>query len=235
MGSSIHTYDIVCKNLFFSYDGKKVFENVSFRIASVGLTALLGPSGVGKTTLAKILSGIINGWYADELTLPQRVLYCHNQERLPVWQTVGTHLKEITSDEKRTLLDSLIDSCSLTNRILKLYPYQLSSGQSNRINLILYLIQDFDILILDEALSNVDEKTRHKVLSILKCRFSEKGFIYISHQLKEIALYSCDIFIIRDFPTRHNLNFIKGLDITCHTDIEDQQINDFLKKIITYV
>ena len=65
---------------------------------------------------------------------------------------------------------------SLENLLDSRFP-QLSLGQKNRVNLVRYLVQDFDLLILDESLANVDEKLRQTILLHLKKRFPNKMFL----------------------------------------------------------
>ena len=73
---------------------------------------------------------------------------------------------------------------------------QLSLGQKNRINLIRYLLQDFQMLIMDESLANVDERTREKIILNIKALFPDKFFIYISHNIIEVAKFCQDILVL---------------------------------------
>ena len=69
-------------------------------------------------------------------------------------------------------------------------------GQQNRMNLIRYLIQDFDLLILDESLANVDEALRETIILAIKEIFPAKLFLYISHNLMEVARFCKDILVL---------------------------------------
>ncbi len=83
---------LICDNIAYQYPGAstKVFQGLSFRIAEPGFNALFGPSGVGKTTLAKMISKKING-FSGEIKSGEikNVLYSYNLERLPGWSGVG--------------------------------------------------------------------------------------------------------------------------------------------------
>jgi len=63
-------------------------------------------------------------------------------------------------------------------------------------NLIRYLIQDFDMLILDESLANVDEALRETIILSMKNIFPDRLFLYISHNLTEVARFCKDILIL---------------------------------------
>ena len=100
-------------------------------------------------------------------------------------------------------------------------------GQQNRINLIRYLLQDFDLLILDESLANVDEKLRETIILAIKKLFADKMFLYISHNLMEVSKFCrqilvfgklsenkpCSMIMGQDYQKGYSLNK-QGLDVT---------------------
>ena len=70
--------------------------------------------------------------------------------------------------------------------------------QKNRVNLIRYLLQDFNVLIMDESLANVDERTREKIIVKVKRTYPEAIFIYISHNVVEVSKFCRQIFVLRN-------------------------------------
>ena len=74
---------------------------------------------------------------------------------------------------------------------------QLSLGQQNRTNLARYLLQDFDLLIMDESLANVDEITKEKIILTMKTIFPDRCFLYISHSVVEVAKFCRQILVLR--------------------------------------
>jgi ABC-type nitrate/sulfonate/bicarbonate transport system ATPase subunit len=74
---------------------------------------------------------------------------------------------------------------------------ELSLGQQNRANLTRYLLQDFDLLIMDESLANVDEVTREQIILKIKDMFPEKCFLYISHNVLEVSKFCKEIIVLR--------------------------------------
>ena len=74
---------------------------------------------------------------------------------------------------------------------------QLSLGQQNRTNLTRYLLQDFDLLIMDESLANVDELTKEKIIQKIKAMFPDRCFLYISHNVVEVAKFCDQILVLR--------------------------------------
>jgi ABC-type multidrug transport system ATPase subunit len=189
---------LACRQATFRYPqaASAVFENLDFDMPGPGFNALFGPSGVGKTSLARLLLGERDG-FAGEIQMPgiNRVLYTYNTERLPGWAAVGQHLERIIAPRQRSQKDQLVELFDMTPHLGSRFA-QLSLGQKNRINLIRYLLQDFEMLIMDESLANVDEPTREKILLGIKARFPDKFFLYISHNVIEVSKFCRHILVM---------------------------------------
>jgi ABC-type Mn2+/Zn2+ transport system ATPase subunit len=90
---------IACHDITFRYPGAetRLFDGLDVTIDKPGFHALFGPSGVGKTTLAKIISGDIDNFSGRVAAIgDKRCLYTYNRERLPGWSAVGRHLEKTT-------------------------------------------------------------------------------------------------------------------------------------------
>ena len=88
-----------CSNINFRYPNGSmdVFHGLSFQMKTPGFHALFGPSGVGKTSLARIIVGDITDYSGVVRSEGmQNLLYSYNLERLPDWSSVGKHLEKIT-------------------------------------------------------------------------------------------------------------------------------------------
>jgi ABC-type nitrate/sulfonate/bicarbonate transport system ATPase subunit len=87
-------------------------------------------------------------------------------------------------------------------------------GQQNRVNLIRYLLQDCDLLIMDESLANVDELTREKIIFAIKAMFPDRYFIYISHNVMEVAKFCESILVFRSSGKTPQTIMINGCNIS---------------------
>ncbi len=199
-----------CNNLSFSYNGNEtpVIKDLSFSMVEPGFKAVFGPSGAGKTSLARIISTPDSGIDHHIKTRDiGTILYSYNLERLPGWSGVGNHLNKITPNEKHDLKEDLIHIFQL-EEVIKSRFSQLSMGQQTRLNLIRYLLQDFDLLIMDESLANVDEKLRETIILSIKDIFPDKMFLYISHHLMEVSKFCSQILVFG----KSSFSMIKGQD-----------------------
>ena len=208
-----------CSGLNFTYPGSEipVINNLSFSMKNHGFKALFGPSGVGKTSLAKIIA-------RGKLSLDKNIilqdidtiLYSYNLERLPGWSSTGSHLNKVTPPGKQGLKEQLVEIFELRNVLGSRFA-QLSMGQQNRINLIRYLLQDFDLLIMDESLANVDEKLREAIILAIKDLFADKMFIKFCSQIlvfgKPSENKGCFMINGQDYKQDYRLDK-KNLDLT---------------------
>uniref|UniRef100_A0A7C4RTW4 ATP-binding cassette domain-containing protein n=1 Tax=Desulfatirhabdium butyrativorans TaxID=340467 RepID=A0A7C4RTW4_9BACT len=205
---------IRCRNLHYRYPegDSPLFENLQFEIRSRGFHAIFGHSGTGKTTLARMIAGELNGFEGNlVIEGAKTVFYTHNMERLPGWADVGELLRTVTPTAARNDLDRLIETFGLQACLHSRFA-RLSLGQKNRVNLTRYLVQPFDILIMDESLANVDETTRSIILTEIKSIYPDRCFLYISHNMIEVSRYCREIVVIRSPQKQPQAVCLTGMD-----------------------
>jgi ABC-type multidrug transport system ATPase subunit len=222
------------QNLSLKYPGSPnfVFQNLSFELKEPGFNSLFGPSGVGKTSLAKILTGDtrhFSGAVAHEKL--KTFLYSYNTERLPGWSGVGKHLEKITPAGRQQRREELISIFGLEDSLRQRFS-QLSLGQQNRVNLLRYLLQDFDLLILDESLANVDELTREKIILRIKTLYPQRHFLYISHNVVEVSKFCRDIVVLRGAERHPQTIVIRGQDARIDREIDRGRLDQTMLEIV---
>jgi ABC-type nitrate/sulfonate/bicarbonate transport system ATPase subunit len=201
-----------CRNITYQYAEAEssVLQNLNCRLAEPGFHGLFGPSGVGKSTFARILSRELNNFSGDIIT-PElnRVLYSYNLERLPGWSGVGEHIAKVTPAGQQKVMQDLVESFGLASCLDSRFS-QISLGQKNRINLTRYLLQDFELLIMDESLANVDEATREQIILKIKKMFPHRYFLYISHSVHEVSKFCKEILVLRRAGKRPQVVSVAG-------------------------
>jgi ABC-type multidrug transport system ATPase subunit len=222
------------KELKYRYPGSDgdVFRQLNCQVTEPGFHALFGPSGVGKTTLAKMITGNIRG-FAGEIHLKNinQVLYTYNLERLPGWCGLREHLESITPKSNRQRLEDLLDSFGLQSCLNSRFA-QLSLGQQNRTNLARYLLQDFDLLIMDESLANVDEITKEKIILKIKSLFPERCFLYISHNVVEVSKFCKQILVLRSHYKPPQAVSLQGQDFDGQQVLKDKDLEQSMLEIV---
>lgn len=206
---------LICENVAFKYPAAEqpILTDVSFNLSTPGFHSFFGPSGVGKTSLAKIITGDIAGYSGRVATDGlEHLLYSHNKERLPGWSNVDRHLSRVIPPSMLAEKDKLMEIFGLSDCAKSRFD-QLSMGQQNRVNLIRYLLQDCDLLIMDESMANVDELTREKIILAIKEMFPKRYFIYISHNAMEVAKFCDSILVFRNSSKSQQTVMIHGCNI----------------------
>ena len=178
------------KNVNFQAGGKTKVKNVSFNIENKGdIICLLGPSGVGKTTILRTIAGLekiksgsiklkdnILSSAKDHIEPENRNISLSFQENslFPHYTVekniyLGAEAKKLNG--KKRINPKKIIKLLKIEKILSKYPHQISAGEAQRAALARSLVTQPDLLLLDEPLSNVDQSFKEEIQVQLKKNF----------------------------------------------------------------
>lgn len=197
------------ENICKQFNDKQVLSNISFLLRENEILGVSGVSGIGKSTLAKILVNIEEMdsgrvYYNDELILSNSFSIFQDKKRgkrirkeiqyifqnpyssLDKKQKIGRILEEsirvqfsLTKTEVLNKINELLNKCNLTTDILSKYPQELSGGQLQRINIIRALLLEPKILICDEITASLDVFTQNEILNLLLDLKDEYNLSYL--------------------------------------------------------
>ncbi len=194
-------------------DLKAALHQISFRILRGEIFGIVGRSGSGKSTIARILGGLLRGYEGEVILDGTEIGQVLNHNRmgyykriqyllqdaasaLPPRIRVGYLLQEalrtfrgLESKEIRTLIQEILAFVGLPTSIVNRYRGQLSGGQMQRVALARALCADPDLLILDESLTALDKSVQFEMVTLLKRVNEQEG--------KTIILVSHDLALIR--------------------------------------
>lgn len=169
---------------FFYQAGKPVLRDFSLEIPDGGRVCLTGPSGEGKTTILRLLMGLekprrgrVTG------TEGLRFSAVFQEDRLISRQTVLSNVS-MFSDEGTAR--SILEELGLGD-FADSFPDELSGGQKRRVALARALAHPFDVLILDEALTGLDEKAAEICLDMIDRMSRGKTLVMVTHNPSRAA------------------------------------------------
>ena len=222
------------KNCCKSFGNQKVLDDVSMTIPDGSIIGILGASGIGKSTLAKILCGVtkpdkgeafLDGQllvseksnYDRKRGLAIQMVYQQPYATLDPLQKIGAGLRELISyhrltknrQETEKLIADILAQMQLPSKILAHLPRQISGGEAQRVALARCLLLSPKLLILDEATSMLDVSTQANLLAFVKAQMIPSGgsVLFISHD-RALTNFYCDT--VYAFDEDHQLKEVRA-------------------------
>lgn len=210
-----HIHDIECNKILlnsinYQYDTNKVAFDLDINTSAYGVYYVSGKSGIGKSTILKILAKIlysektqimIDGVQLNDITERsyfEKVSYLNNSPQFfdgTIQENITFFGKYPTDLEIIPHFFDKYEEIDLQSKLALEQGSSLSSGQLQRLNILRLLVKGKrqKIIILDEALSGIDESKEHKIISYLKNYFNESFIFIVTHRKSTKEL--CDFHI----------------------------------------
>ena len=177
-----------------AYQGREVLSGLNFRIFPHEVVGLLGKSGMGKTTILKLVAGIEAPDQGTVIVHARRIGYVFQEPRLLPWKTalenIALPLQAMNIPGKKTLEKAreLLELMGLSE-FSHYYPAKLSGGMKQRVSLARAFAVDPEILLLDEPFSSLDIELKNDFAVMLASRLKAQPatVLYVSHAPEELG------------------------------------------------
>ena len=182
------------KHIDFSYGDKLVLKDFSLSLPQKGVVCLFGSSGLGKTTVLRLIAGLEkpkNG--SLEGFENKRITFIFQEDRLLPWRTakenVALALGNTTEAKEKAL--AVLSSLGLENDADR-YPDEMSGGMCRRVAAARALAPESDIILADEPFTGLDEENRRVLAAALREKAKDELVVVVTHIEDEAALLNAE-------------------------------------------
>ncbi len=212
-----------------NYADRVALDDISCTIHEGKWISVIGQTGAGKSTFAKVLKGLIptvNGEYTinhqptpkdakgQRMVVPD-IGYVFQYPEHQLFETTvykelafSLKMRGYSSQQMAQAIDLILPEVGLSKDILPCVPFQLSGGQKRRVAIASVLLMNPKLLILDEPTAGLDPLSRIALLKLLKNwqQQDNRTILFVSHQMDDVAEYSDEVMIFHEGTLKGHLN-----------------------------
>lgn len=177
------------ESLTKSYGENTVLRDLAFTVNDTGIYAIMGSSGIGKTTLLNIIAGLEPADNGNVINTFQKISYKFQLPHLFPWLTAAENIKVVSETANAS---ALLEAVGLAEAAEQ-YPNELSGGMQQRVALARALAYNGDLLLLDEPFSAVDEETKKQLIALIKRYGEAHAVILVTHDRAEAEALDAQI------------------------------------------
>jgi len=192
-------YDVKIENVSAFYNNVCALQNINLKVKNKEFLGIIGPNGGGKSTLLKIIIGLIKPTQGNIIIDKNKTIgyvpqFSTFDRQFPVSVLDVVLMGRIKGDKKlfsfytekdKNLSGSILNKLGISE-FKDRQIGQLSLGQLQKVLIARALVSEPDILVLDEPIASIDEKSRKEIYNILKEINKEKTIIIVSHDRDEL-------------------------------------------------
>lgn len=183
-----------------AFGATEILRDVSFTVAPGETVAVLGPSGIGKSTLLGVISGT-DPAYTGQVARAERMAIVFQEPTLLPWRSVLQNITLVHEDLARDAALAALARVGIAEKAA-LFPGQLSLGQQRRVALARAFAGRPQLLIMDEPFASLDPATADDMLALTEALIAETGpaTIFVTHARREAERLADHILILGGSP-----------------------------------
>ena len=182
---------LIIKNLTKKFDDKTIIDNLSYEFPDHGVVAITGESGIGKTTLLRIISGLEKNYDGEVLGSGfSNVSFAFQEYRLFSNLSALDNVIFAISDTKNEAVvkkaKDMLLSLGLKESDFDLFPGELSGGMKQRVSLARAFLKDAPTLLLDEPTKELDKENITLLTAVIQKISEVRLVVIVTHSLEDI-------------------------------------------------
>jgi len=227
------------QNLNLDFKGKKLFNNLNFDILENKTTALLGSSGVGKSTLLRCIADLeIENITSGKIVLKEGVsiAWLSQENSLYPWLSILDnvqlyhHLKGTKTKQTLQKAKELLSQVNMSKHFNK-KTYELSGGQKQRVALARTLMQDANLILMDEPFAALDAITKIQLQDLTCHLLKDKTVVLVTHDPQEAIKLANHIYILKNQPVI--LEKVASLEGTLPHQLSNEKLWNLQEELIS--
>ena len=225
---------LVSKSISKKYNEKLILDNINFEMFSGEILGLLGPSGIGKTTLLNILVGLEKETSGEIINYHNnKIGYVFQEDRLLNWLTLFENIKLIKEDIDEKIIWENLSLVGLKD-YYNYFPKELSGGMRQRGSIARALTFAGDIMLFDEPFKSLDIKLRFELLDLMRKLKEEKNtsILFVTHDIEEAVYLGDRVVVMAANPGV--IKDIINIDIEGRKDRTNTEFLSYKNKIYDY-
>lgn len=187
---------VTFQNVQLGFGEKQIFSDFSHTFSFAGATALMGASGVGKTTFLRVLCGLEKPDSGAVLGFPSRYTFLFQEDRLLPWLDALHNVSMVCTQQEAV---DWLAKVGLSEE-LHAMPAELSGGMRQRVAFARALAHKSDFLLLDEPFKGLDEACRAEMLALLQTELDRRPVLFVTHDPAEAEMLQAQTLHLKGMP-----------------------------------